>query len=225
MSYMMNERGVIYDLDGVLVDTAKYHYLGWKKLADELGVPFDEIMNEKLKGVSRRDSLLQLLGYTPPEHQITEWCDRKNGYYVDFISRIDRSELLPGALRTLRTIYRAKGWKQALASASKNAKPVLHKLDIDHYFDAIVDGNDFTKTKPDPEVFLTAAQRLQLPPERLVVFEDAEAGVRAAKAAGMIAIGVGDPATLGEADRVVENLAAITLPEIEELFQHTACLS
>ncbi|MFH0952874.1 MAG: beta-phosphoglucomutase [Verrucomicrobiota bacterium] len=214
----MNQKGVIFDLDGVIVNTAKYHYLGWKRLADELGVPFDEKKNERLKGVSRRDSLILLLGYTPDEGKIQEWCDRKNGYYLDFISKIDRGDLLPGALELIQEIRNAPGWKQAIASASKNTKLILKRLDIASLFDTIVDGHDFERTKPDPEVFVKAAARLHLPPERLVVVEDAEAGVRAAKAAGMLAIGLGRPDVLKQADLVVSDLAHVRLARIERLF-------
>lgn len=220
----MSDKGVIFDLDGVIVDTAKYHYLGWKKFADEEGIAFDETKNEQLKGVSRRESLLILLGYTPSEDKIQEWCDRKNGYYVDFISRIDRSELLPGALEIIEAIRQADGWRQALASSSKNAKPILEKLDIAEYFDAVVDGNDILQTKPDPEVFIKAAAGLDLPPDRVVVVEDAESGVRAAKAAGMLAIGIGNADVLGEADLVIEDLSRIDLSDIEALFQQTAAV-
>jgi len=214
----LKDKGVIFDLDGVIVDTAKYHYLGWKKLADELGVPFDEQRNERLKGVSRRESLILLLGYTPDDQKMKEWCDRKNGYYLEFVSRIDRSEFLPGSLALLEEIRTAPGWKQALASASKNAQLILQRLAIGNLFHAIVDGNDIEKTKPDPEIFSKAAARLDVPPDRCVVVEDAEAGVQAAKAAGMRAIGLGQPDVLREADLVVPDLAHIRLSDIELLF-------
>lgn len=213
----MSEKGVIFDLDGVLVDTAKYHYLGWKRLADELGVPFDEARNERLKGVSRRDSLILLLGRTPSEPEIKEWCDRKNGYYLQYIGRIDRRELLPGSLEIVQALRKEPGWKLAIASASKNTKLILNRLDIMPLFDAVVDGHDFERTKPDPEVFQKAAARLRLPPERLVVVEDAEAGVRAAKTAGMRAVGLGRPDVLGAADLVVPSLAHVTPADFERL--------
>ncbi|MBN1269354.1 MAG: beta-phosphoglucomutase [Kiritimatiellae bacterium] len=216
----MDQRGVIFDLDGVIVDTAKYHYRGWKRLADELGVPFDEVKNEKLKGVSRRESLVAMLGYTPPEEQARAWCDRKNGYYVEYISRIERDELLPGALDLIAAIRASQDWKQALASSSKNSRLILERLDIGKYFDAVVDGNDIVETKPNPEIFIKAAARLGLPSDRVVVVEDAESGVRAAKAAGMLAIGLGRPEVLGEADLVVSDLAHVTLEGIAELFEY-----
>lgn len=215
----MNEKGVIFDLDGVIVDTAKFHYLGWKKLADEIGVPFDEVKNEKLKGVNRRDSLIALMGYTPDEKIIKEYCDRKNKHYLQYVENIDRGELLPGALKMIESIKNTKGWKQALGSSSKNARLVLSKLNIDKYFDAIVDGNETERAKPDPELFLTAAKRLGLSKENVVVVEDAESGVEAAKRGGMLCIGLGDPKILHKADLVVKDLSAITIDTIEQLFK------
>lgn len=215
----MSVKGVIFDLDGVIVNTAKFHYMGWKKLADEIGVPFDEVKNEKLKGVSRRDSLLVLLGYTPDEKKIDELCERKNKYYLEFVSRIDRTEILPGALELIEEIHKAKDWKQALASSSKNARIVLKKLGIEKYFDAVVDGTETKKTKPDPELFLKAALRLGLTSDDVVVFEDAESGVRAAKNGKMLVVGVGDRDILREADTVVKDLSEISIAAIEKLFK------
>lgn len=213
----MQNKGVIFDLDGVIVDTAKYHYLGWKRLADELAVPFDETKNERLKGVSRRDSLILLLGRTPEEKDLQAWCDRKNGYYLEHIGKIDRRELLPGALELIQALRKTQDWKLAIASASKNTKLILKRLDITSLFDAVVDGHDFERTKPDPEVFQKAAARLHLSPERLVVVEDAEAGVRAAKAAGMRTVGLGRREVLGAADLVVPDLAHVTPADLERL--------
>ena len=215
----MSVKGVIFDLDGVIVNTAKFHYMGWKKLADEIGVPFDEVKNEKLKGLSRRDSLLALLGYTPDEKKIDELCEQKNKYYLKFVSRIDRTEILPGALELIEEIHKAKDWKQALASSSKNARVVLKKLGIEKYFDAVVDGTETKKTKPDPELFLKAASRLGLTPDNVVVFEDAESGVRAAKSGGMLVVGVGDRKILHEAVLVIKDLSEIDIAGIEKLFR------
>lgn len=215
----MSVKGVIFDLDGVIVNTAKFHYMGWKKLADKIGVPFDEVKNEKLKGVSRRDSLLALLGYTPDEKKIDELCEQKNKYYLEFVSRIDRTEILPGALELIEEIHKAKDWKQALASSSKNARGVLKKLGIEKYFDAVVDGTETKKTKPDPELFLKAASRLGLTSDDVVVFEDAESGVRAAKNGGMLVVGVGDKKILHEADIVIKDLSEINIAAIEKLFK------
>ncbi|MDP3787356.1 MAG: beta-phosphoglucomutase [Candidatus Omnitrophota bacterium] len=215
----MSVKGAIFDLDGVVVNTAKFHYMGWKKLADEIGAPFDEVKNEKLKGLSRRDSLLALLGYTPDEKKIDELCEQKNKYYLEFVSRIDRSQILPGALELIEEIHKAKDWKQALASSSKNARTVLKKLDIEKYFDAAVDGTETKKTKPDPELFLKAASRLGLTSDNVVVFEDAESGVRAAKSGGMLVVGVGDRKILHEADLVIKDLSEIDIAGIEKLFR------
>lgn len=215
----MSVKGVIFDLDGVIVNTAKFHYMGWKRLADEIGVPFDETKNEKLKGLSRRDSLLALLGYTPDEKKIDELCERKNKYYLEFVSRIDRSEMLPGALELIEEISKNKGWKQALASSSKNARSVLKKLDIEKYFGAVVDGTETKKTKPDPELFLKAASRLELSADRVVVFEDAESGVRAAKNGGMLVVGIGDRKILHEADLIIKDLSEINIIGIEKVFK------
>lgn len=215
----MSVKGVIFDLDGVVVNTAKFHYMGWKKLADGIGVPFDEVKNEKLKGLSRRDSLLALLGYTPDEKKIDELCEQKNKYYLEFVSRIDRTEILPGALELIEEIHKAKDWKQALASSSKNARIVLKKLGIEKYFDAVVDGTETKKTKPDPELFLKAASRLGLTSDDVVVFEDAESGVRAAKNGKMLVVGVGDRDILREADTIVKDLSEINIAAIEKLFK------
>ena len=216
----MQTKGVIFDLDGVIVNTAKFHYLGWKKLADGLGIPFDEAKNEKLKGVNRRDSLIALLGYTPDEKRIAEYCDRKNGYYLEYVKNIDRGEILPGALEIIKAIKKDGSWKQALASSSKNARLVLKKLDIDGYFDAIVDGTETERAKPDPELFLKAASIMGLSADEVVVVEDAESGIEAAKRGKMLAIGLGDPKILGKADLVVKDLSFIDINAIEKLFHN-----
>lgn len=216
----MSFKGAIFDLDGVIVNTAKFHYLGWKRLADEIGIPFDEVRNEKLKGLSRRDSLMALMGgqFPKDEKKVTELCDRKNKYYVDSIQQIDRSEMLPGALRLIEAISQASGWKQALASSSKNAKFILKKLDIEKYFSGIVDGNDTEKTKPDPDLFLIAAKKIGVPPSHAIVFEDAESGVQAAKSGKFLAVGLGDPKILRGADLVVKDLSEMDLSKMERLF-------
>jgi beta-phosphoglucomutase len=216
----MSIKGAIFDLDGVIVNSAKFHYLGWKRLADDIGIPFDEVRNEKLKGLSRRDSLMALMGdqFPKDEKKVTELCDRKNKYYVDSIQDIDRSEMLPGALQLIEAISKNSGWKQALASSSRNAKFILKKLDIEKYFGGIVDGNDTEKTKPDPELFLIAARKIGIPPSQAIVFEDAESGVQAAKSGGFIAVGLGDPKILHKADLVVKDLSEVDLSKMEKLF-------
>ncbi len=211
-------RGIIFDLDGVIVDTAKYHYLGWKRLADEIGVEFDEKKNEALKGVSRRDSLIALLGYTPEESKIIQWCDLKNSYYLKYIENIGSDDILPGAIGLLKEVSKNNSWKQALASSSKNAKIILKKLNLEKYFNAVVDGKEIEKTKPDPEIFKKAAAKLNILPENLIVFEDAQSGIKAAKDAGMLGVGIGNKELLSEADMVISDLSEINLKKIESLF-------
>ncbi|WP_340392493.1 beta-phosphoglucomutase [Paenibacillus sp. FSL E2-0190] len=203
-----NMKGAIFDLDGVIVDTAKYHYLAWASLADELGFKFTEEDNERLKGVSRMrslDILLEVGGLEFEEAEKQAMAEKKNRLYVEYISRLEESELLPGVKEYL-TGLRSRGIGIALGSASKNAEFILNKLNITDLFDAVVDGNKVSLAKPDPEVFLIAAQEIGLQPDECVVFEDAEAGVQAGKAAGMEVVGIGKPEVLKEADLVVKGL-------------------
>ena len=201
-------RAAIFDLDGVIVDTAKYHYLAWKRLADDLGFDFTEIDNERLKGVSRVRSLeilLEIGGLTLDDATKSQLAAHKNDWYVDYIHHMDASEILPGAAQYLQSI-RSRGIKTALGSASKNAPLILERLGISALFDAIVDGNKVSKPKPDPEVFLRAAQELNIPSVECVVFEDAEAGIEAARRAGMGTVGIGKPSVLKDADAVIDGL-------------------
>ncbi|MDD5066036.1 MAG: beta-phosphoglucomutase [bacterium] len=216
---MNKMKGIIYDLDGVIVDTAQYHYLGWKKLADHIHVEFDEKKNEKLKGLSRRDSLLAMLGRVPDEEQIKKWCEMKNRFYLEFIRKLDVSVILPGAADFLETVRKNGSWKQALASSSRNARLILKKLGIERFFDAVVDGTEVERAKPDPRIFLKAALKLQLQPDQVVVVEDAESGIRAAQAAGMKTIGIGRPDLLSRANLVVKDLSCISLATLEGLFR------
>ncbi|MFE4711127.1 beta-phosphoglucomutase [Paenibacillus sp. NPDC056722] len=205
---LQNMKGAIFDLDGVIVDTAKYHFLAWAELARELGFEFTEADNERLKGVSRMrslDILLEVGGLDFPEEEKLAMADKKNRLYVEFINKLDQSELLPGVKEYL-TGLRERGVGIALGSASKNAMFILDKLNITELFDAVVDGNKVSNAKPDPEVFLTGAVELKLQPEECIVFEDAEAGVEAGKAAGMKVVGIGKPEILKEADLVVAGL-------------------
>lgn len=199
---MSNIMGCIFDLDGVIVDTAKYHYLAWKRLAEELGFFFSENDNERLKGVSRMVSLeilLQVGGLTFTEEEKRAMAERKNNWYVEYITAMKEDEVLPGAKSFLEAA-RASGMKIALGSASKNARTILNGLRLTGYFDAVIDGTKVSKAKPDPEVFLLAAKELGLLPESCVVFEDAQAGVEAAKRAGMRCIGIGTGPELSDAD-------------------------
>lgn len=201
-------RAAIFDLDGVIVDTAKYHYLAWKRLASEIGFDFTETDNERLKGVSRVRSLeilLEIGGLKVDDTTKEKMAAQKNVWYVDYIRNMDSSEILPGALNYLESL-RTKGIKTALGSASKNAPLILERLGISTLFDSVVDGNKVQLAKPDPEVFLRAASELNISPSSCVVFEDAEAGVNAAHRAGMGVVGIGKPAALQEADMVIAGL-------------------
>lgn len=201
-------RAAIFDLDGVIVDTAKYHYLAWKRLANDLGFDFTEQDNERLKGVSRIRSLeilLEIGRLTLDDKTKSQLAARKNNWYVDYISHMDESEILPGVVEYVKSI-RAKGIKTAIGSASKNTPLILERLGISSLFDAIVDGNKVSKAKPDPEVFLRAAEELNVSPAKCVVFEDAEAGIEAARRAGMGTVGIGKPNALKDADAVIDGL-------------------
>jgi beta-phosphoglucomutase len=202
-------RGVIFDLDGVLTDTCEFHYLGWQRLADEEGLPFDRQTNEALRGIPRRESLLRILGNRPAtEEQIQEMMARKNHYYQEFIEGVTPNNLLPGALELLREL-KAASVKVAVGSASKNAKVVLGRLGIGKLVDAVVDGYSVTQHKPAPDLFLHAAGQLGLAPEQCVVVEDAESGVEAALAAGMWAVGLGPDERVGVAHVVLPSLEGV----------------
>jgi beta-phosphoglucomutase len=212
-------KGVIFDLDGVIVDTAHYHYLAWKKLAAELGIDLTIEHNERLKGVSRLQSLdiiLALGGIDVSPSEKEKLAHRKNTWFVDFIERMSPDEIFPG-VKGLIEALRAKGMYVALASSSKNARTVLDILHISPLFDAVVDGTMVVNSKPDPEVFLLAASKLNLRPDECVVFEDAEAGVEAALRAGMKCVGVGDAAQLGKAHKVLAKTADFSPEMINDL--------
>ena len=206
-------KGFLFDLDGVIVDTAKYHFLAWKRLADELEIAFNEHDNERLKGVSRMQSLdiiLSLGGLSLDVAEKETLAAKKNAWYVADITKMTPDEILPGALEFIRQA-KAQNIKIALGSASKNAMTILERLDITGYFDAIISGNEVTQAKPDPEVFLKGATALGLAPEECVVFEDAVAGVEAARNGHMKCIGIGTDEVLGKADIVVAGLANISI--------------
>lgn len=212
-------KGLLFDLDGVLVDTAVYHYQAWLRLAKSMGFAFSEKQNEELKGISRMDSLDKILGWGNITLSNTEKlasATKKNDWYVEMINKITPDEVLSGALSFLSSAHQA-GFKIALGSASKNSAIILEKTKIAHFFDAIVDGNSVSKSKPDPEVFLKGASLIGLAPEECMVFEDAAAGIKAAKTAGMKAIGIGDEQILLEADKVVNSLDQLNLIDIQEL--------
>lgn len=218
----MNIIGFIFDLDGVIVDTAKYHYLAWKKLANELGFDFTEEQNELFKGVSRKrclEILLDIGKINATQEQFDAWMVEKNEDYLEYIENMDASEILPDVPKVLNYL-RSKGVPIALGSASKNAKPILEKVGILPFFDEIVDGNSVTKAKPDPEVFLIAARLLGLNPKDCVVFEDALAGIEAANNAGMISIGIGDANILSGADYNFNDFTEIDLGFIKKLLNN-----
>jgi beta-phosphoglucomutase len=205
---MTNIKACIFDLDGVIVDTAKYHYKAWKELAAELGFDFTEKDNERLKGVSRMDSLnilLEIGGVEMSNSEKQKYAEQKNKRYREFIFKMTPQEVLPGAVNFLEAVKKA-GFKTALGSASKNASVILERTNLNKYFDVVIDGTKTSKAKPDPEVFLLGANALNVFPADCVVFEDAEAGVQAALNAGMFCIGIGDKTILYKAHKVVSGL-------------------
>lgn len=216
---MSTIKACIFDLDGVIVDTAVYHYKAWKRLADQLGLKFTEHDNELLKGVSRVRSLeiiLELNHVTKTAEEQTELATQKNNWYVDMINQMTPAEILPGVKEFLQAC-RAAGIKTALGSASKNSSTILAKINMAHLFDAIVDGNHVSKAKPDPEVFLKGAEALGVSPAECVVFEDAIAGVEAAINGGMKVVGIGEPAVLNKANIVVSGLDKMSLELLHRL--------
>lgn len=198
-------KGLLFDLDGVIVDTAKYHYLAWKKIADELNIPFTIADNERLKGVSRERSfeiILELGNKQMSDEDKKSYCTRKNEIYLAYILKLDGNEILPG-VREFLDHAKKKGYKIALGSASKNSRLILDGLKLTQMFDAIIDGTKVTGAKPDPEVFEKGAEALGLSYRDCLVFEDATAGIEAAHRAGMIAVGIGEAELLPEADFVM----------------------
>ena len=207
-------RAFIFDLDGVITDTAEYHYRGWKRLADEEGLSFTREDNEHLRGIPRRESLMLILkDRIYPEEKIQEMMERKNSYYLEFIKEISPRDLLPGAKELLEEI-RAAGLKNALGSASKNAGEVIERLGIRSLFDAISDGHSVERQKPAPDLFLHAARQLNLSPAECVVVEDAAAGIEAALAGGFRSVGLGPPERVGKAEVVLPNLEGVRLADV-----------
>lgn len=213
---MTKIKACLFDLDGVIVDTAVYHFQAWRRLANELGFDFTEHQNEQLKGISRMESLELILNWgnvSLTETEKVEWATRKNDWYLDLVKLMTPNEVLPGVAKFL-TDLREAGIKIALGSASKNSKLILERINMLDYFDAIIDGNNITKGKPDPQVFLMGAEATNALPSECVVFEDAVAGVQAAKAGGMKAIGVGSADVLTEADFVIATFEEMTLERL-----------
>lgn len=208
----MSKKGFIFDLDGVIVDTAKYHFLAWKKLAKSIGVDFTESQNEQLKGVSRVKSLEKILAWgnkTISQEEFNTLMAKKNEAYLSFIATMNEDEILPDVPKTLNYLIEEKQ-PISLGSASKNARTILKKVNLYKKFDAIVDGNDVSKAKPDPEVFLIAAKLLEIKPKDCIVFEDSVAGVQAANTAKMVSIGIGEKNVLHEADYIFKDFTEIS---------------
>ncbi len=215
----MHKKGFIFDLDGVIVDTAKYHYLAWKHLADELEIPFTVEQNEQFKGVSRKRCLEILLDWgnlTVSQSQFDAWLAEKNEDYLGYIETMTASEILADVPKVLNYLQE-HSIPMALGSASKNARPILKKVGLISYFTAIVDGTQVKKAKPDPEVFMIAARDLKVAPTNCIVFEDALAGIEAANRAGMTSIGIGKKEVLTEARFVFRDFTEIKLEFIKEL--------
>jgi beta-phosphoglucomutase len=218
----MNKKAFIFDLDGVIVDTAKYHFIAWQQIANQLGIEFTLHDNELLKGVSRvrsLDIILELGKVTASQEDKNKWLIQKNETYLSYLVTMDERELLPGILPILKFL-KANNQKIALGSASKNARPILEKTGILNYFDTIVDGNDVTNAKPDPEVFLQAARKLGIENENSIVFEDSVAGIQAANTAKMISIGIGEKEVLFEANYIFEDSTQIDTEFIEKLIKN-----
>jgi beta-phosphoglucomutase len=217
----MNKKAFIFDLDGVIVDTARYHFLAWQKIASELGIEFTPEHNEQLKGVSRvrsLDIILDLGRIEASQEEKNKWLKQKNDDYLSYLVDMDESEILNGVLPVLQFL-KEKEQPIALGSASKNARPILEKTGILHFFDAVIDGNDVTNAKPDPEVFVQAAKLLAVDNHDAIVFEDSVAGVQAANIAGMTSIGIGEEAILHEADYIFRDFTWIDTSLIESLIK------
>lgn len=215
------KKAFIFDLDGVIVDTAKYHFIAWQKIANELGIEFTPEHNEELKGVSRIRSLeliLQLGNIEASQEDKNRWLIQKNDDYLSYIKNMDESEILPGVTEILEFI-KENNQLIALGSASKNALPILEKVKLVHFFDAIVDGNEVTNAKPDPEVFLRAAQLLKTTNENSIVFEDSVAGIQAANSANMLSIGIGETKILHEAQFCFPNFLHIDTSFIDTIIR------
>jgi beta-phosphoglucomutase len=214
------KKAFIFDLDGVIVDTAKFHFLAWQKLANSLGINFTHEENEQLKGVSRVRSLDLILEWgnkTANQEEKDKWLIQKNEDYLQYVQNMDASEILPDVEKVLQFLKEQNQFI-VLGSASKNARPILEKVNIMHYFDAIVDGNDVTNAKPDPEVFLQGAQKVNVSYENCIVFEDSVAGIQAANVAKMTSIGIGLPEILFEAKHCFKDFTQMNNEFLKSLF-------
>lgn len=216
-------QAAIFDLDGVITDTAEYHYLAWRQLANSIGIDFDKDINEKLKGISRMESLeliLQVGGkensYSNEEKEVL--AEEKNEVYKQLILNISEKDILVGIVAFLEQL-KQNNVKIALASASKNAPAIINNLRLKQYFNEIVDVTKIKRGKPDPEIFLTAAKLVNVDPQNCIGIEDAKAGVEAIKGAGMFAVGVGLKESLGKADLLVSNTSELDYKEIARKFK------
>ena len=219
---MTHKKAFIFDLDGVIVDTAKYHFLAWEKIANELGFKFTLENNELLKGVSRvrsLDIILEIGEIKASQEDKNRWLIQKNEDYLSYLVDMDESEILPGVMPVLNYL-KEQNQLIALGSASKNARPILEKTGTLAFFDAIVDGNDVSNAKPDPEVFLLAAKLLNIKPEDSIVFEDSVAGIQAANIGGMISVGIGEASTLHEAKYLFKDFTHLDKPFIDTLINN-----
>nr|WP_299383655.1 beta-phosphoglucomutase [Allomuricauda sp.] len=213
-------KGFIFDLDGVITDTAELHYKAWKALADEMNWDFDFEVNDKLRGISRLDSIKVILDHNNTSLDnatLQQLATKKNDLYVASLDDMGSDDYLPGA-RELLTHLRTEGFNVALGSASKNAEKVLQQLNATAYFDVIGDGHSVSKSKPAPDIFLFGAEKMKLQPEECIVFEDAESGVDAAKAGGFYSVGIGPKERVGHADLRFDSMAEATLFEIKSYF-------
>lgn len=216
-------QAAIFDLDGVITDTAEYHYLAWKQLASSIEIDFDKALNEKLKGISRMESLELILKYGGKENAYTSdekeaLAAEKNSVYLLLIKEISEKDILPGIVPLLEQLKQNKV-KIALASASKNAPAIIENLKLQRYFHCIVDVTQIKKGKPDPEIFLTAAKMLNVEPQNCIGIEDAKAGVEAIKEAGMFAVGIGPKESLGKADLLVSSTSELHYYEITSKYE------
>jgi len=217
MAFHSTFSACIFDLDGVLVDTAKYHFRAWRRLANELGFDFDEHANETLKGVGRRESLELILGWgkiTMSPEEKESWMDRKNGWYLEFVHGMTPADILDGVPEFLADVKK-HGLRVALGSGSKNTKAVVKCIGLEGFFESISDGTRITRSKPDPQVFLLCAEDMGLDPGRCIVFEDAISGIDAAIAGGFHSVGVGREDALGHADLVIPGFKGWTWPKME----------
>ena len=217
---MIEIKGIIFDLDGVLTNTSEYHYRGWQRLADELGLPFDRPRNEALRGVPRRGSLELILDGRPAtEEQIQAWMACKNRYYVEFIQQMTPADILPGAIELLGELREA-GIKIGIGSASENTRAVLDRLRLWDYVDAVSDGYSVQRQKPAPDLFLHCARQLGVDPGAAIVVEDAASGIEAALAGGFWTVGLGPQERVGAAHVVFPDLEGVRLKDILAALEH-----